>query len=674
MIRPAVWWSLTSIFVLTFVSTRVEASPSGYVYVPQAVYECLDNNPRLCGMWPQLLVLDASTAAPVVTIALPARTVTVGIAFSPDGRYLYVSNILVAVEATNSLTIIDARTHRIEATVAIPVAGRLAVSRDGSRVFILSSGLHAFDTATRSMVQSVAASGSDVGTSSSLDRVFVFDSLVTYAFDSRTLDAVGQVGHGARQRFRISRDGRRLFDAGFLFPCTSCGSGNATDAQTLAVGPSYPIFNDTVAPIELNAERLLNYGAGAQYTIDPGTGNVDQFASVPGLGFIRNFTLPSPGTTAFVLQDPGPATAHSPVTLATVNVATATLAAVSAPLVPEQLLISTPWGADSCTYRLDSHYASFIEVPAAGVPVRLTTDCAWSASVDAPWIHLSNETGASGGAVTITVDNNFSGQTRQGRVVIGGQIVTVTQAGTASQPGFGVIDTPADFATGISGALNVTGWALDDVGVAAVRLYRDPVAGEPLTLIPLGTATLVEGARPDVQAVFPTSPFASRAGWGYQLLTNMLPGGDGTFRLHAYVEDLEGHATPIGSRTVTVKNSTASLPFGALDTPGPGETVAGVITNWGWALTPPDGSIPLDGSTIDVIVDGLFAGHPTFGLDRPDIAALFPGYANTNSAVGYLTIDTTTLTNGVHTIAWVVRDSLGRAQGIGSRYFTVRNP
>ena len=70
----------------------------------------------------------------------------------------------------------------------------------------------------------------------------------------------------------------------------------------------------------------------------------------------------------------------------------------------------------------------------------------------------------------------------------------------------------------------------------------------------------------------------------------------------------------------------------------------------------------------------VYVAMPTYGFDRADIAALFPGYANTNSAVGYFTIDTRTLSNGVHTIAWVVRDSLGRAQGIGSRYFTVQNP
>jgi hypothetical protein len=130
----------------------------------------------------------------------------------------------------------------------------------------------------------------------------------------------------------------------------------------------------------------------------------------------------------------------------------------------------------------------------------------------------------------------------------------------------------------------------------------------------------------------------------------------------------------LGARTITVDNVGAILPFGTIDTPGQGETVSGVITNWGRALTPPPALIPLDGSTLDVIVDGVAVGPPTFGLNRPDIAALFPGYANTSSAVGYFTLDTTALTNGLHTIAWIVRDSRGRAQGIGSRFFTVRNP
>jgi len=52
---------------------------------------------------------------------------------------------------------------------------------------------------------------------------------------------------------------------------------------------------------------------------------------------------------------------------------------------------------------------------------------------------------------------------------------------------------------------------------------------------------------------------------------------------------------------------------------------------------------------------------------------LFPGLNNSNGAVGYFMLDTRTLSNGVHTIEWVARDNAGNAQGMGSRYFTVKN-
>jgi hypothetical protein len=41
--------------------------------------------------------------------------------------------------------------------------------------------------------------------------------------------------------------------------------------------------------------------------------------------------------------------------------------------------------------------------------------------------------------------------------------------------------------------------------------------------------------------------------------------------------------------------------------------------------------------------------------------------------VGYRVIDATALANGLHTLAWVVTDDQGRADGIGSRYFWVQN-
>jgi hypothetical protein len=243
---------------------------------------------------------------------------------------------------------------------------------------------------------------------------------------------------------------------------------------------------------------------------------------------------------------------------------------------------------------------------------------------------------------------------------------------------FGAFDTPSYGATGVAGAIPVTGWALDDAGVTKVEIYRNPVAGEatqPSGHVYLGDATFVPGARPDVAAAYPGYPNADRAGWGYMLLTNMLPGtGNGPFVLLAYARDAAGHATLLGAKAIACANASASKPFGTLDTPAQGATVSGAaFVVFGWALTPLPAAIPTNGSTLVVYVDGAPLGHPVYDQYRSDIATLFPGYANSNGAVGYFVLDTRTLANGLHSIAWSATDDLARSDGLGSRYFWVAN-
>ena len=238
-----------------------------------------------------------------------------------------------------------------------------------------------------------------------------------------------------------------------------------------------------------------------------------------------------------------------------------------------------------------------------------------------------------------------------------------------------MVDTPAGGATGVTGALGVTGWALDDTGVQTVEIWRDAVSGEAGGPLFVGSATFVAGARPDVAAAYPAYPNANRAGWGYMLLTNMLPGGgNGAYTLRLWAVDSDGARAFLGSRAITCANSTATKPFGTIDTPGQGQTVSGsAYVVFGWALTPQPSAIPTNGSTIWVYVDGAPVGHPVYNQYRSDIASLFPGYANTDGAVGYYVLDTTTLANGIHSIAWSVTDDNGHADGIGSRYFWVQN-
>jgi hypothetical protein len=235
---------------------------------------------------------------------------------------------------------------------------------------------------------------------------------------------------------------------------------------------------------------------------------------------------------------------------------------------------------------------------------------------------------------------------------------------------FGTFDTPNNNSTVLS-SVPVTGWALDNQEVSYVKIYR----GSPGNLIYIGDANFVTGARPDVKQAYPDYPNSNRAGWGYMLLTNFLPNnGNGTFTLYAIATDNQNNSVTLGSKTITCDNIHAIKPFGAIDTPTQGGTASGsIFLNWGWVLTPQPNKIPFDGSTIDVWVDAKKLGHPIYNLYRSDIATLFPGYANSNGAVGYFSLDTTSLLDGVHTIQWVASDNANNTDGIGSRYFTVQN-
>jgi hypothetical protein len=215
----------------------------------------------------------------------------------------------------------------------------------------------------------------------------------------------------------------------------------------------------------------------------------------------------------------------------------------------------------------------------------------------------------------------------------------------------------------------------------------------------IGDAAFLAGARPDVETAYSTFPQNYRAGWGLLVLTNLLPhgplqnpagGGQGPITFYAFATDLEGRRTLLGTKQITLNNDNATVPFGAIDTPGQGGTIAGAAyANFGWALTPGSALVPVDGSTLSVVVDGAPVGtvaynqcrgtlgpDPGAGMCNDDVAQLFPNASNIqqgSGAIGVFMLDTTALPNGVHTIAWGVTDSLGRQAGIGSRYFTVLN-
>lgn len=305
----------------------------------------------------------------------------------------------------------------------------------------------------------------------------------------------------------------------------------------------------------------------------------------------------------------------------------------------------------------------------------------WSITCDQTWFTCNPADGTGPGPVDVSVNpTGLAAGTYNGIITVtdpnalnSSQTVDVTMTvyspGQTTEP-FGQYSTPEEGST-VFGSVPFTGWVLDDTGVASVGIYL--LDGRNSTFI--GDAVFIEGARPDVEEAFPGFPLNYRAGWGYMMLTNFLPnGGNGVFTLAAVAEDMEGNRVTLGTKTITVDNANAVKPFGAIDTPAQNGTASGSsYRNSGWVLTPPPNSIPTDGTTISVWVDGVNKGHPVYNINRSDVAALFPGYANTDGAGGYINFDTTTYANGVHTIFWTAADNGGNEEGIGSRYFLIQN-
>jgi hypothetical protein len=306
----------------------------------------------------------------------------------------------------------------------------------------------------------------------------------------------------------------------------------------------------------------------------------------------------------------------------------------------------------------------------------------WSAESGDSWIQVGPSGGSGPKTVAINVDpTGLSLGSHTGTLSIidanalnSPQIVninlTVCKPGLTSAP-FGHFAAPGDGTTGVTGSIPVTGWALDDIQVNKLEIYLEQ--GKELVFI--GNAVFIEGARPDVEQAYPDYPNNYKAGWGYMMLTNFLPNqGNGTFTLHAIATDKEENRVTLGTKTITCDNANAVKPFGSIDTPAQGGTASSFnFLNWGWALTPQPNSIPRDGSTINVMVDGVIIGHPHYNNPRDDIAALFPDYANSDRASGYFYLDTTSYRDGIHTIQWLVTDSAGNTDGIGSRYFLIQN-
>jgi hypothetical protein len=551
------------------------------------------------------------------------------------------------------------------------------------------------------------------------------------SLSTETLTSAGSLLASWRTRFGQETGGRGVVDNSMsVLPSAPLGVSATPGPGSALVSFSAPA-SDGGSPV-----------TGYEVTASPGGATATGAASpirISGMPGGVTYTFAVRATTAVGAGAPATATAQVPVPPA---------------LTPSPARLqfgATKNGADGALVSVTP--AQTVTVSFAGSPTPV-----WTASANQPWVQVTGGSGTGAGWFSVGIinpSNVLAGSTSLTATVTlsatnAGTTASIPieldvrqQTGTTASP-IGQVDTPVQNSTDVVGAIGVTGWALDDVGVANVKIYRsclgidNPLSCQTIlgqSVVFVGEAAFLPEARPDVEAAFPWYPNGIAAGWGMQILTNMLPhipnsqlyGGQGALTLFVYATDLEGNVRLLGRSSnpfdstyatptfITMGNDTIAKPFGTIDTPALGGTISGTIANFGWVLTPDanttagdpgDILMATNGSGMVVYIDGIATSLVAYNQCRgtvgnppgagvfcnDDIANIFGNptpqatltertsnptrFRNldaTRSAIGAYVMNTTLLTNGRHQIAWGVADSATRGEGIGSRFFTVLN-
>jgi hypothetical protein len=509
-------------------------------------------------------------------------------------------------------------------------------------------------------------------------------------------------------------------------------SAAGTTGFAVATGPYCEWFGSTTAPFITittpfgtgNGTVALSYlangtGVGRSATIDLSgqTVTLNQGSGVAGILQISGKTTLSAAALAGVTLTLSGVAAQTAISNASGDYALTGLAAGTYTVTPKLLGYSFAPASTTFPSMSANQVANFA---ATKLPALLTLDrtrlnyaarsttvltpsqrvlldfgggtAAWTASTNQAWLQVTPASGTGPARLTVSLVPGSLPPSGTAIATLTVSAPTATPASktvtvyltrlTSSVAAFGVFDTPVNNATNVTGSIPVTGWAVDDIYVSKVQIYRDPLAGEatqPNGFVYIGDALFVPNTRSDIEGFNPTLPFQYRGGWGYMMLTNAVYNpsgaqGNGTIKLWAIATDIEGNTTNLGSKVITLNNANAKLPFGAIDTPGQGGTAAGAaFRNDGWAMTPQPNIISLVPTNITVYVDSMPIGRATYNQVRGDIVGLFPGYRNSSAAGAFFDFDTTQYTNGQHTIAWLVYDDAGNGDGIGSRFFSIEN-
>ncbi len=229
---------------------------------------------------------------------------------------------------------------------------------------------------------------------------------------------------------------------------------------------------------------------------------------------------------------------------------------------------------------------------------------------------------------------------------------------SSSDPMVVNIDNPGVNSSAFSGVVGFGGWAVDSSSViSSVAVAIDDV--------PRGNAGY--GAyRTDVCAAY-RSTGCPNVGWNFVLHTTAWADGPHTLAVTGFTA--AGQNTTV-SRTFTTANLSGNPININIDNPGPNHpSFSGAASFYGWAL---DSTLGVAISTVGISVDGVFIRNATYGSSRTDVCTVFPGRAGCPNVGWSAIVDTTTLTNSVHTLDVEATTATGQ-HATQSATFTVAN-
>lgn len=191
------------------------------------------------------------------------------------------------------------------------------------------------------------------------------------------------------------------------------------------------------------------------------------------------------------------------------------------------------------------------------------------------------------------------------------------------------IDEPIQNKNITENYLNVRGWSLDDSGVKEVKIYID---GKFMTSAVYGSS------RTDVNSAFPGYVNGDKS--GYEAKVDLSNVSSGTKKITVESVGHDGKSV-IVERNVNIQR-TSDLP-GLMDINDPINSV--VVSNEklyvrGWALN------GTGIKEIKIFADGKYKGNASYGLNRPDVNATYPGYLNGDKSGYELTIDMSNIASG----------------------------